>query len=132
MTSLHRFAAVSAGVACAVLSLPIAAAQNAAVGSATVVPVQVTGDDASRFTLVVLADGYTAADMPEFRRNLDKHLNIMWSLEPFRSYRNYFNVYAVESVSQDSGLTCDPGLWKNRAWIRRYGRNYSTGTRCSA
>jgi hypothetical protein len=110
MTFLQRFAAVSAGVACAVLGLPIAAAQNAAVGSVTVVPVQVTGDDASRFTLVVLADGYTAADMPEFRRNLDKHLNIMWSLEPFRSYRNYFNVYAVESVSPDSGLTCDPGL----------------------
>ena len=77
---------------------------------AKIVPVQVTGDDASRFTMVVMADGYTAADMPQFRRDLDKHLNIQWSLEPFRSYRNYFNVYAVEAVSQDSGLACDPML----------------------
>ncbi|HEX5071160.1 MAG TPA: M64 family metallopeptidase, partial [Vicinamibacterales bacterium] len=85
-------------------------AQAPDAASARVVPVQVTGDDAHRFRLVVLADGYTAADMPQFRKDLDKHLNILWSLEPFRSYRNYFNVYAVESVSQDSGLTCDPGL----------------------
>ena len=77
---------------------------------ATVVPIQVTGDAASRFTLVVLADGYAAADIPKFRQDLDKHLNILWSIEPFRSYRNYFNVYAIEAVSTDSGLTCDPIL----------------------
>jgi hypothetical protein len=77
---------------------------------AAVVPIQVTGDAASRFTLVVLADGYTKADLPKFRQDLDKHLNIMWSIEPFRSYRNYFNVYAIEAESTDSGLTCDPIL----------------------
>jgi hypothetical protein len=96
--------------AVAVLNLSSVGAQTPDAASAKVVPVQVTGDDAARFTMVVLADGYTAADMPAFRRDLDKHLNIQWSLEPFRSYRNYFNVYAVEAVSQDSGLTCDPIL----------------------
>lgn len=89
---------------------PAAASQTSAPPPSTVVPIQITGDDASRFTLVVLADGYAAADMPAFRRDLDKHLNILWSIEPFRSYRNYFNVYAVEAVSQDSGITCDPIL----------------------
>ncbi len=79
-------------------------------GSARVVPMQVTGDPASRFTLVVLADGYAAKDMPGFRQDLDKHLNIQWSIEPFTSYRNYFNVYAIEALSTDSGLTCDPIL----------------------
>lgn len=103
-----RYHFMAAAIVTAGVAVPLA--QSPAVGSATVVPIQVTGDDASRFTLVVLADGYTAADLPQFRKDLDKHLNIMWSLEPFRSYRNYFNVYAVESVSQDSGLTCDPGL----------------------
>src|SRR5262245_46583533 len=88
-------------------SQPAAAAQRE---PATVVPIQVTGDAASRFTLVVLADGYTKADMPKFRQDLDKHLNILWSLEPFRSYRNYFNVYAIEVESTDSGVTCDPIL----------------------
>ena len=77
-------------------------------GSARVVPIQVTGDPAARFSLVILGDGYTAEEMPTFRRHVDKHLNILWSLEPFRSYRNYINVYAVEIVSGESGITCDP------------------------
>ena len=75
---------------------------------ATVVPVAVNGDPAARFSLVVMSDGYTAADMPKYRRHLDKHLNVLWSIEPFRSYRNYINVYSVEIVSPDSGITCDP------------------------
>ena len=53
--------------------------------------------------MVVLGDGYTAADMPKFRAHLDKHLNMLWSIEPFRSYRNYINVYAVEIVSRRVG-----------------------------
>jgi len=73
-----------------------------------VVPVQVTGDPAARFSLVLMGDGYTAADMPSYRAHLEKHLNILWSLEPFRSYRNYINVYSVEVASPESGITCDP------------------------
>ena len=89
-------------------------AQQPAVGSATVVPIQVTGDPTKRFSMVVLGDGYTAADMPKFRDHLDKHLNILWSIEPFRSYRNYINVYAVEIVSGESGITCDPEIRERR------------------
>lgn len=73
-----------------------------------VVPIQIVGDPATHFSLVVLGDGYTEADMPKFRAHLDKHLNILWSIEPFRSYRNYFNVYAIEVVSPVSGIDCDP------------------------
>ena len=80
------------------------------VGSAKVVPLQVTGDPAARFSLVVLGDGYTAAEIPKFRAQVDKHLNVLWSIEPFRSYRSYINVYAVEIVSGESGITCDPEI----------------------
>ena len=62
----------------------------------------------ARFVLVVMSDGYTAADMPKYRAHVDKHLNVLWSIEPFRSYRHYFNVYRLEIVSQDSGISCDP------------------------
>ncbi|MDQ3418340.1 MAG: M64 family metallopeptidase [Acidobacteriota bacterium] len=74
----------------------------------TVVPVSVNGDPATRFSLVVMSDGYTAADMPKYRAHLDKHLNVLWSIEPFRSYRNYINVYSVEIASGESGVSCDP------------------------
>ena len=77
---------------------------------ATVVPIQVTGPASSRFNLVVMGDGYTSTDLPKFREQVDKHLNILWSIEPFKSYRNYVNVYAVEITSPESGVDCDPNL----------------------
>ncbi|NIK61112.1 M64 family metallopeptidase [Kribbella shirazensis] len=83
---------------------------RAAAPSATVVPIQVTGPASSRFNLVVMGDGYTAAELPKFREQLGKHLNILWSIEPFKSYRNYVNVYAVEIASPESGVDCDPDL----------------------
>ncbi|GAB2577243.1 M64 family metallopeptidase [Kribbella endophytica] len=108
------------GVAAAVFAgLPLAAAASAedktdlgvqAAPEAKVVPLQVTGPAASRFNLVVMGDGYTAAELPKFREQVDKHLNILWSIEPFKSYRNYLNVYAIEIPSPQSGVDCDPDL----------------------
>src|SRR5262245_33998796 len=106
-TAMHWSRVVAAmTVAVPLVMMPVAHAQD--VGSATVVPIQITGDPAKRFSMVVMGDGYTAADMPKYRAHLDKHLNILWSIEPFRSYRSYINVYSVEIVSGESGITCDP------------------------
>ncbi|MFF0345963.1 M64 family metallopeptidase [Kribbella sp. NPDC004875] len=102
---------VAAVVAAVIAGLPVTAAARASAGpEATVVPIQVTGPASSRFNLVVMGDGYTAAELPKFREQLDKHLNILWSIEPFKSYRNYVNVYAVEIASPESGVDCDPDL----------------------
>ena len=83
-----------------------AAAQE--VGDVTVVPIQVTGPASERLNLVILCDGYQADEMQKCRDDVDRNQNVQWSIEPFRSYRNYFNVYRVEIVSQDSGVRCDP------------------------
>jgi len=80
----------------------------------TVLPIQVTGDPAQRFSMVILGDGYTAADRPKFRADVDRHLNTLWSIEPYRTYRNYFDVYAVETPSKDSGISCDPDVTSPR------------------
>ena len=77
-------------------------------------PVSVNGDSEARFVLVVMSDGYTAADMPKYRAQVDKHLNVLWSIEPFRSYRNYINVFSVEIPSPESGITCDPEVREPR------------------
>ncbi|MBB4904372.1 M64 family metallopeptidase [Actinophytocola algeriensis] len=105
-----RAALAALVVAAAVVAAPPASAAVPASGDATVVPIQVTGDPAKRFNLVVMGDGYTAAELPEFREHLDKHLNVLWTIEPFKSYRSYVNVYAVEITSAESGVDCDPGL----------------------
>jgi IgA Peptidase M64 len=101
--TLAAFAVVSLVAA---LSAPTALAQE--VGSATVVPLQVTGPPSEKLNLVILSDGYQAQEMDKFRADVDRNLNVQWSIEPFRSYRHYFNVYRLEIVSQDSGISCDP------------------------
>jgi hypothetical protein len=111
----RRLTAVVSVAAAVLAGLPIAAgATTAASGTTadgpTVVPIQVTGPATSRFNLVVMGDGYTAAELPKFRDQVDKHLNVLWSIEPFKSYRNYLNVYAVEIPSPQSGVDCDPDL----------------------
>src|ERR1700759_5602736 len=93
--------------ALALLPLPVATADTAA---AMVVPIRVTGDPAKRFNLVILGDGYTAADMPKCRADVDKHMTVLFPIEPFKSYRNYMNVYTVEITSPVSGVSCDPDL----------------------
>ncbi|MFP1628823.1 M64 family metallopeptidase [Streptomyces sp. 5K101] len=94
--------------------VPAAAAGAVVPGEVTdtakVVPVQTTGPADKRFNLVLLGDGYTAAELPEFRAHVETHLNVLWSTEPFASYRSYINVWAVETASAESGVDCDPGL----------------------
>lgn len=103
-----RRALATVGLLLAAVAAPAVAV--AAPQDATVVPIQVTGDPAKRFNIVVVGDGYTAAELPEFREHVDKHLNVLWTIEPFKSYRSYVNVYAVEIPSPESGVDCDPHL----------------------
>jgi len=99
-----------AGVASALALLPLPVAAQADTPTGTVVPIRITGDPAKRFNLVILGDGYTAADMPKFRADVDKHMNVLFTFEPFKSYRNYMNVYTVEIPSPESGVSCDPDI----------------------
>ena len=71
-------------------------------------PIQVTGPPAERLNLIVLGDGYQKDQQELFRKDVDRNLAVMWATEPFRTYRNYINVYAVELASIDYGVRCDP------------------------
>lgn len=82
--------------------------KNIELGDVNVVPLQVTGPAKDRLNLIIFGDGYTADEMDKFRADVDRNQNVQWSVEPFRSYRNYFNVYMVETPSKDSGISCDP------------------------
>ncbi|MFG1606820.1 M64 family metallopeptidase [Actinoplanes sp. NPDC049265] len=73
-----------------------------------VTPIQVTGPAAERLNLIILGDGYQADQQSLFRADVDRNLAVMWATEPFRTYRDYINVYAVELASVDYGVRCDP------------------------
>ena len=70
--------------------------------------IQVTGPPDERLNLVIMGDGYQYDQQSLFFGDVDRNLAVMWSTEPFRSYRNYINVYAVEIASIDYGVRRDP------------------------
>lgn len=84
-------------------------ANDLKVGDVNVIPLQVSGPAEERLNLIIFGDGYTADEMDKFHEDVDRNQNIQWSQEPFRSYRNYFNVYIVETPSVDSGVSYDRG-----------------------
>ncbi|QWF78918.1 M64 family metallopeptidase [Amycolatopsis sp. CA-230715] len=102
-----RWAVLAAAL---LLCTAVAVPARAAAPGGTVTEVRVTGPVSQRFNLVVLGDGYTAAEQPKFFADVERHVNTLWSMEPFKSYRGYFNVYAVSIPSPESGVDCDPGL----------------------
>ncbi|MCE7002703.1 M64 family metallopeptidase [Kibdelosporangium philippinense] len=109
---MWRRALVTAGVVVIPFLVALPAPANAE--AATVVPVRITGDPAKRFNIVIVGDGYTAAEMPKFREHVDRHVNVLLTLEPFKTYRSYLNVYSVEVPSAESGVSCDPDLTSPR------------------
>jgi hypothetical protein len=70
--------------------------------------IQVTGPATERLNLIILGDGYQADQQSIFLADVDRNLAVMWATEPFRTYRSYLNVYAVEIASIHYGVRCDP------------------------
>ncbi len=105
-------------VAAMLLSLVVPIAASTAQGppewpaafSARLVPVQETGPPSQRLNLIVMCDGYQADEMDQCFEDVDRNQAVQFSVEPFRSYRHYINVYRLEIVSPDSGTRCDPDV----------------------
>jgi hypothetical protein len=105
------FLAMAALAAVLVLTDPAAAETAEQAGplpEPKVHPIQVTGPPAERLNLIILGDGYQTDQQSLFLADVDRNLAVMWATEPFRTYRNYINVYAVEIASIDYGVRCDP------------------------
>lgn len=56
--------------------------------------------------IVFIGDGYDAKDIAKgaFKQNIDDGFKHFFSIEPYSTYKDYFNVYAVVSKSDDSGI----------------------------
>jgi hypothetical protein len=78
------------------------------VNSARLVPVQESGPPDERLNLIVMCDGYTFEEIDKCAADVDRNQAVQWTTEPFRTYRNYVNVYRLEIISGESGVRCDP------------------------
>ncbi|MDX9929572.1 MAG: M64 family metallopeptidase [Bacteroidales bacterium] len=50
-----------------------------------------------------IAEGYTATEMEKFRSDVKKMAEVLFAEAPYDRYRDRFNIWAVEAVSQQSG-----------------------------
>ncbi|WP_347840270.1 M64 family metallopeptidase [uncultured Draconibacterium sp.] len=79
------------------------------------------GDPAKKVDIVILAEGYTAAEMEDFYDDAAKVSGYLFDTEPFKSEKEHFNVCAVFAPSAESG-TDVPGehIYKNTYFNTSY------------
>ena len=74
----------------------------------------VNGAPASKVDIVIIPEGYTAAEMDKFKTDCDKFVEILKTFEPFKSNIGDFNVRGVLAPSKDSGVDVPSNNdWKN-------------------
>ncbi|RKN70300.1 hypothetical protein D7231_20695 [Streptomyces klenkii] len=90
-------------------------------GDGDVTPVVTNGPVGSKLDVVFIGDGYTAGRQGDFHAAVRTKWAKMSAVEPYASYKNLFNVWAVDAVSRESGVTNDPakGVTKDTA-LRSY------------
>ena len=73
--------------------------------------------------LVIVAEGYTHAQMGKFYGDCQRAVDALFAREPFKSLKNRFNVVAVAAESLEGGPSVPHlGRWRNTA----VGTNYDT------
>ncbi|MFE6490646.1 M64 family metallopeptidase [Streptomyces sp. NPDC057748] len=85
----------------------LSAAEAAADG--TVGEQAVTGPPDDRLDIVIIGDGYTADQQDDFHADATAKWADITALEPYNSYQGLFNVWTVDAVSNESGISGDPG-----------------------
>jgi hypothetical protein len=61
------------------------------------------GDPHTAVDLAFIAEGYKANEMGKFREDVKKMADCLFAETPFIDYKDKFNIWAVEAISQDSG-----------------------------
>lgn len=80
--------------------------------SFTVTPLLHSGISAHKVDLVFAGEGYTAAQLPKLREDAMKITDYFFSMEPYASRKDDFNVWLVESVSGEQGSDIpQDGIW---------------------
>lgn len=75
-----------------------------------------SGDPHSKVDVVILGEGYSRDETTKFENDINHFTEVFFSLEPYNSMRDYFNIYGVLIPSEDSGID-EPraNIYKNTA-----------------
>jgi IgA peptidase M64/peptidase M64-like protein len=65
---------------------------------------QKMGDPANKVDLLVLGDGYTAAEREKFEKDARRFMELLFAVSPFRERRKDFNVWGLCPTAEESGI----------------------------
>lgn len=76
--------------------------------------VSYSGDPAKKVDIVIIPDGYTAAEMNKFKTDCGKFAQYLFNASPYKENKESFNIWGIDAPSKESG-TDIPGknIWKN-------------------
>ena len=69
------------------------------------------------------ADGYDAQDIAEgaFLADIQEGMKYFFGVEPYKTYQEYFNVYADVAMSYESGVCSNVNVWRDTKFDTTYG-----------
>ncbi len=78
-------------------------ASSPAFGQPSMIPLIPAGPTSERINLVILSEGYTDAELGQFRTDATNTLNALFSNSPLSGYQEHFNAFAISVASAESG-----------------------------
>lgn len=83
-------------------------------------------EPAHAIDIAVIAEGYTTKQKSKFYKDAQRLSESLLSHEPFKSYKSKINIYAIATVSADTGVSApQKGIWQNSALGAHYHTFYS-------
>ena len=70
-----------------------------------VLELQKSGDPSTKVDLLILGDGYTAAELSKFENDARRFLKILFSTEPFRTHQQDFNIWGLCPPAAETGIS---------------------------
>ena len=64
-----------------------------------------SGPSADKVDLLLMGDGYTAAEMEKWHGDAKRLTEILFAASPFKEHRADFNVWALDTPSEESGVS---------------------------
>jgi len=62
------------------------------------------GDPTKKVDVLILPEGYTKKEMRRFRKDIQSVMAVFFDTEPFKSEKDKFNVWYIETPSEESGV----------------------------
>ena len=77
----------------------------AGAGPGALIPLLESGDPASKVDLLILGDGYTAAERTKFEKDARRLVDILFATSPFKERKADFNVWGLCPPAAESGIS---------------------------